>query len=84
MYDYSDRYIGGLLDDRAPWRGFFVKRIIIGDGVTRIGEYAFYNCSSTSITIPNSVTRIGEYAFSYCIYNHRTTKTNQKYPSVNL
>ena len=21
---------------------------------------------------------------SYCIYNHRTTKTNQKYPSVNL
>ena len=23
-------------------------------------------------------------AFSNCIYNHRTTKTNQKYPSVNL
>ena len=22
--------------------------------------------------------------FTYCIYNHRTTKTNQKYPSVNL
>ena len=22
--------------------------------------------------------------FSHCIYNHRTTKTNQKYPSVNL
>lgn len=21
---------------------------------------------------------------AYCIYNHRTTKTNQKYPSVNL
>ena len=21
---------------------------------------------------------------SICIYNHRTTKTNQKYPSVNL
>ena len=20
----------------------------------------------------------------HCIYNHRTTKTNQKYPSVNL
>ena len=24
------------------------------------------------------------YLFSFCIYNHRTTKTNQKYPSVNL
>lgn len=23
-------------------------------------------------------------AFLLCIYNHRTTKTNQKYPSVNL
>ena len=23
-------------------------------------------------------------AFLDCIYNHRTTKTNQKYPSVNL
>ncbi len=22
--------------------------------------------------------------FRDCIYNHRTTKTNQKYPSVNL
>ncbi len=22
--------------------------------------------------------------FILCIYNHRTTKTNQKYPSVNL
>ncbi len=22
--------------------------------------------------------------FAICIYNHRTTKTNQKYPSVNL
>ena len=22
--------------------------------------------------------------FCACIYNHRTTKTNQKYPSVNL
>mgnify|MGYP006982031295 CR=1 FL=1 len=25
-----------------------------------------------------------EEIFNICIYNHRTTKTNQKYPSVNL
>ncbi|MBF1634678.1 MAG: leucine-rich repeat protein, partial [Prevotella sp.] len=50
-----------------------------------IGEFAFTNCSTlTSVTIPNSVTEIGEFAFTNCIYNHRTTKTNQKYPSVNL
>ena len=53
--------------------------------VTSIGESAFADCSGlTSITIPNSVTSIGYGAFSGCIYNHRTTKNNQKYPSVTL
>ena len=59
--------------------------VTIPNSVTTIGEAAFTNCSSlTSVTIPNSVTEIGYYAFRDCIYNHRTTKTNQKYPSVNL
>ena len=44
-----------------------VKKIVIEDGVTSIGNDAFYNCTSlTSITIPNSVTSIGAYAFSNC------------------
>ena len=34
--------------------------------------------------MPNSVVELGSHAFGECIYNHRTTKTNQKYPSVNL
>ena len=102
MIDYSDYY------NRAPWRGYDIKRIIIGDGITTIGSSTFVGCSAltsvtipnsvtkigynafaecsalTSVTIPNSVTTIGNYAFCRCIYNHRTTKTNQKYPSVNL
>ena len=62
-----------------------LSNIVIPDSVTDIGDYAFSDCSSlTNIIIPNSVTDIGDYAFFYCIYNHRTTKTNQKYPSVNL
>ena len=59
--------------------------INIPNSVTTIGDLAFDGCESlTSINIPNGVTTIGEGAFSGCIYNHRTTKTNQKYPSVNL
>ena len=70
----------------SPWHADkSVKQVIIGDGVTTIGSSAFSDCDSlTSVTIPNSVTTIGSGAFSDCIYNHRTTKTNQKYPSVNL
>ena len=47
--------------------GSQVTEYIIGDEVTSIGEYAFYECSSlTSITIPNSVTSIGKWTFSWC------------------
>ena len=46
---------------------------------------AFSNCTVlTDIEIPASVETIETAAFMGCIYNHRTTKTNQKYPSVNL
>ena len=59
--------------------------ITIPSSVMSIGGSAFSGCSGlTSINIPNSVTSIGGGAFAKCIYNHRTTKTNQKYPSVNL
>ena len=37
------------------------------EGITKIGEYTFNNCTSlASITIPNSVTIIDGYAFSNC------------------
>jgi hypothetical protein len=37
------------------------------EGITNIGQYAFYNCSSLeSIIIPANVTKIGIYAFQAC------------------
>ena len=45
-----------------------VKKIVIEDGVTSIGDYAFRGCSSlTSITLPDSVTSIGDCAFVFCV-----------------
>jgi hypothetical protein len=44
-----------------------INKVIIKDGVTTVGDWVFYNCSSlTSVTIPDSVTSIGSSAFSGC------------------
>lgn len=44
-----------------------IKTVIIGDGVTSIGNYAFRDCTNlTSINIPDSVTYIGSSAFYDC------------------
>ena len=64
MYDYANTSSG-----KAPWDSYKadIESIILPDGLTRIGNHAFYGCDNaalTSITIPNSVTTIGEYAFS--------------------
>ena len=50
----------------APW-GNEIQSLVIADGVTSIGRYAFRGCSSiTSVTIPDSVTSIGCDAFNGC------------------
>ena len=67
-YYYGDYYYGGG-GEVSPWNDFtsVIKTVIINDGVTSIGNYAFVACSSLiSVTIGNSVTSIGEYAFHYC------------------
>lgn len=50
----------------APW-GTSITDVIIENGVTSIGNYAFYNCSRlTSIALPDSVKSIEYCAFSQC------------------
>ncbi len=58
--DQNQVYIGGQKLTE-------MTNIVIPDGVTSIGSYAFEGCSSLeSITIPDSVTSIYRYAFSGC------------------
>ena len=53
----------------TPWRSYRsdILVVIIKDGVTSIGNYAFFDCSALSfVSIPNSVTSIGANAFLGC------------------
>ena len=56
-------------DSRSPWYSCrtYIKRVVMQQGVTSIGDHAFWDCSGlTSVTIPDGVTSIGDYAFSDC------------------
>ena len=50
----------------APWSEHSIVSVVIMDGVTSIGSFAFYSCGLTSVSIPESVTSIGGYAFELC------------------
>ena len=53
----------------APWYSMktMISSLSISEGVTSIGNYAFYECSSmTSTVIPSSVSSIGGMAFYGC------------------
>lgn len=68
MYDFDIGYEwGGTI---APWnsRCESITSVIIEDGVTSIGSYAFSLCINlTSISIPDTVITIGDDAFNNCI-----------------
>lgn len=56
-------------EEMSPWYGIYykVKSVVIEDGVTSIGNYAFNRCKNlNNITLLNGVTSIGNYAFSSC------------------
>ena len=43
-----------------------IQDILVNFYVTEIADYAFYNSSITSITLPNTISSIGNFAFAYC------------------
>ncbi len=58
---------GGAADTCALDRDTMTE-LVIPEGTTKIGNYAFSECLAlTSLTIPDGVTSIGDYAFNRCI-----------------
>ncbi len=62
---------GGPIDDYSnyeerPWHSDAgsIKKIVVGDGITRIGNFAFAACPATEIELPDSLLTIGYRAFT--------------------
>lgn len=60
MYDFWDSSLRG----RVPWNDIkdSIKKVVINEGVTGIGQYAFYNCPNlTTVSLPSTVKEIRGY-----------------------
>lgn len=70
--DMPNYYSSSTEGSRAPWVNSKIKdeieTVVLSDGVTSIGEYAFFECTSLkTVTMPNSVISINKGAFYKCI-----------------
>lgn len=62
MRDYTDAHMAPWLDSASA-----IKRIVVKEGITSIGDLAFYNCDKALfVALPESVTKIGNRAFKNC------------------
>ena len=56
-------------DAGKPWeaRKSSIKAVVVSEGVTSIGDYAFRDCPNlASVSLPEGLKSIGQYAFSNC------------------
>lgn len=57
-YTYSTRF----------WKNYssYIKSVVVGEGITYIGNCAFDLCPATSVSLPSTLTELGEMAFYGC------------------
>lgn len=60
MYNYSNR------DVISPWHSYEITAAVLEEGVTSIGNYAFFGIHLGSVELPSTLQRVGEGAFAYC------------------
>ena len=56
-------------EEDVPWANYKdqILCVVLEEGVTSIGTYAFQNCKNLArVSLPESMAVIGEYAFAYC------------------
>ncbi|MBE5970959.1 MAG: hypothetical protein E7246_00360 [Lachnoclostridium sp.] len=70
MYDFLGPYEldenGNDLPNHVPWGDHHLSKIVVGEGVTYIGNNAFYEMYDVvEVELPSTLKGIGYYAFSY-------------------
>lgn len=69
-YGEFEKETGNFIFGNPKWNKYRkekIKRVVIEDGITSIGNQAFYGCTSLEeVVIPDSVTDIGSTAFCRC------------------
>ena len=73
MADYTNGTV-----DPAPWNGLEITNVVVQNGITKIGAFAFYDTTAENISLADSVTTVGQSAFS------RTRVTNTNFLTNNL
>ena len=55
---------------QSPWSDYknHISKVILPQGITSIGNYAFGNLSISSVNMPDSITSIGKFAFTNNYY----------------
>lgn len=76
LYDNNELVISGTgemfdnyYEGNAPWYNYrgIIESIVISEGVTSIGAYAFQNCTAlTLVELPDSLEHLGDYTFENC------------------
>jgi len=83
MADYEFYWVNPA--NVAPWYDNYqtaFKTVIVTEGVTSIGGYAFSFCYKLdSVTLPSTLSLVGDYAFFYC-YNLNAVTCFAKQPPI--
>ena len=62
MDDYPTKVVNNRVVSTAPW-GTFITSLTVEEGITYIGEGAFYAAAAKSATLPDTLEAIGDGAF---------------------
>lgn len=75
---FDNLYSNPLINDGELYlNGEIIRNLVVPNGVTKIGSYTFYYCSSIkSVSIPDSLTEIGYRAFYGCVSLERVDITD--------